>query len=169
LDKTFVHRNEECVPERKISKDRVIFMPCANSTSTHKLQLMVVREAKHPRTFKKVSSLPVVYKNQTKGWVTREVFLDWFNEHFIPKQNLPVKALLILDNAPKHPNEGQLKSANGLIQVMFMPSNCTPPIQPMNQNVIRQIKSHYKKSLLLNIINQNEDVHQFLKSQNLKT
>jgi len=75
-------------------------------------------------------------------------FLDWFNENFIPeirkfltKQILPVKTHLVLNIVPGHPNEEQLKSADGLIQVMFMPPNCIPLIQPTDQNVILQIKA----------------------------
>jgi predicted HD phosphohydrolase len=75
---------------------------------------------------------------------------------FLKKQNLPSKALLNLDNAPGHASEEQLKSRHGLIGVMFLPPSCTPLLQPLDQNVIQFVKSHYKKKrLLCSVINQN--------------
>lgn len=69
-------------------------------------------------------------------------------------QNLPKKALLILDNAPSHPPANELikKTDEGNIWVMFMPPNVTPLIQPMDQNAIRLVKLHYKNSLLTKIV-----------------
>jgi hypothetical protein len=44
------------------------------------------------------------------AWVTRQLFTEWFIEVFAPsvkeyleEKNLPLKALLIMDNAPAHP------------------------------------------------------------------
>jgi hypothetical protein len=34
--KTFVHQAEESASRRKMSKDRITFMPCSNSSGTHK-------------------------------------------------------------------------------------------------------------------------------------
>lgn len=61
---------------------------------------------------------------------------------------MPSKALLLLDNAPSHPNEKDLVSEDGSILAMFMPPNVTPLIQPMDQNAIRITKLHYRNSLL---------------------
>lgn len=172
--KTFVHSSEKSAPGRKLFKNRITFMPCANANGTHKLDLLTVGKAKNPRAFKNVN-LPVVYKNQPKSWVTREVFRDWFNECFVPevrkflrRRNLPPKALLVLDNAPGHPNQENLKSKDGLIQIMFLPPNCTPLLQPMDQNVIQVVKSRYKKKLLIHVASQENDIVATLKEINLK-
>jgi hypothetical protein len=47
------------------------------------------------------------------------------------------EALLILHNAPGHPDE--LMSDDGQITVMFLPCRCTPLLQPMGQNVIQTV------------------------------
>jgi hypothetical protein len=84
-----------------MSKDQIKFMPCSNAGGTHKLEMLVIGKAAQPRAFKS-QSLPVIYKSQSHGWVTREVFTEWFHESFessvksfLKKENLPVKALLI--------------------------------------------------------------------------
>jgi hypothetical protein len=87
---------------------------------------------------------------------------------FLKKQNLPSKALLNLDYAPGHASEEQLKPRHGLIEVMLLPPSCTPLPQPVEQNVIHFVKSHYKKILLCSVISQNDDIIQCVKRINLK-
>lgn len=172
--KTFVHRAEASAPGRKLAKDRITFMPCANASGNHKLELLVIGKSKHPRAFKNVN-LPVLYRNQTKGWMTKIIFTEWFHSDFVPsvktflkKQNLPQKALLVLDNCPGHPDEELLRSEDGQICAMYLPPNVTPIIQPMDQNVIQTIKSCYKKSLLYTVLSKDGNVVQALKETNLK-
>ena len=54
--------------------------------------------------------LSVYWKPNAKGWVTRSIFTEWIAEVFGPavkkyltEENLPEKAMLLLDNAPGHP------------------------------------------------------------------
>lgn len=84
------------------------------------------------------------------------------------QQNLPQKAVLLLDNAPSHPPEEELKTEDGLIFAVFMPPNVTPLIQPMDQNILRLTKLYYRKSLLSSIIAADENVGEALKKLNLK-
>uniref|UniRef100_A0A2A4K1H2 HTH CENPB-type domain-containing protein n=1 Tax=Heliothis virescens TaxID=7102 RepID=A0A2A4K1H2_HELVI len=169
-----ISSKEASAPGCKVGKDRITFMPCSNATGTHKLELLVIGKAKNPRAFRNIC-LPVCFKNQDKSWVTREVFSEWFHKDFVPevkkfmeRSNLPIKALLVLDNAPGHPNEQELKSSDGNIQTIFLPPNCAPLLQPMDQNVIQKVKSLYKIQLLIHIISQNGDITQSLKGLNLK-
>lgn len=52
-------------------------------------------------------ALPVKYFNQTSAWMSSEVFKDWFFNEFVPEtekflknNNLPQKAVLLLDTTP---------------------------------------------------------------------
>jgi len=62
---------------------------------------------------------------------------------------LPLKALLVMDNAPAHPQglEEDLSAEYGFIQVKSLPPNTTPLIQPMDQQVISNFKKLYTKAL----------------------
>lgn len=173
-NKTYVHQAEASAPGRKLAKDRVTFMPCSNASGTHRMNMLVIGKAKNPRAFKNVQ-LPVDYKNQTKGWMTKSVFGEWFEELFVPsvkkflkKQRLPQKALLLLDNCPGHPHADDLNKIDSCIRVMFLPPNVTPLLQPMDQNVIQAIKMQYKKSLLYTVLSKDDSVVKSLKSFNLK-
>lgn len=171
-NKTLAHSNEKSAPGRKISKERITFMPCANASGSHKLRLLVVGKSAKPRAFGS-SFIPVSYKGQKKGWITKDLFREWFHMEFVPavrkhlkELNLPQKALLLLDNAPGHPVD--LKSDDNQICVMYLPPNCTPLIQPMDQHVIQAVKLFYRKDLLKKIVASETDIPTTLKSINLK-
>lgn len=166
---TLVHSKERSAPGRKMSKERVTFLCCANKSGDHKLRITVVGKAKKPRSFKNVP--PVEYYASKNGWMTSFIFSAWFHNSFVPQvrayqseNNLEQKALLIIDNAPCHPTE--LSHEN--YKCLFLPPNCTSLIQPMDQNAIRVTKMSYKKSLLCHIMGGSGDYDKALKSFTLK-
>jgi hypothetical protein len=97
--------------------------------------------------------------------MTAATFKEWFHDCFIlevRKQNLPERALLLVDNASSHCSEQ--------VFVRFLLPNTTALIQPMDQNSIRLTKLFYKKSLLAEILTSNEnDLVKCLKNIILKT
>ncbi|GBO36755.1 hypothetical protein AVEN_183762-1 [Araneus ventricosus] len=79
--------------------------------------------------------------------------------------------IFFLNNCPGHPSAEELCTDAGEISTMFLPSNTTALIQPMDQNVIRNIKRGYRKLLLTNILIDpvhNENLEKTLKNVNLK-
>lgn len=92
-EKTLVHRNEAAsVPGRKMLKERVMIMPCANASGKHKLKLLIIGKSKNPRPFKNCC-FPVLYRSQCKEWMNAELFSNWFHSDFIQS----VKRLKILN------------------------------------------------------------------------
>jgi hypothetical protein len=58
------------------------------------------------------NKLGVMWRSNAKAWVTKVLFLEWIREFFCPTvqkyledKGLPLKALLIMDNAPPHPRD----------------------------------------------------------------
>ena len=91
--------------------------------------------------------------------MTSEIFQDWFFHEFIPAvaeyqraKGLPVKALLLMDNAPSHPSTQLLQSQDGNIKCLFLPPNTTSLIQPMDQGVLESTKRRYRKELLKKLL-----------------
>nr|XP_053637313.1 myoneurin-like [Cherax quadricarinatus] len=68
---------------------------------------------------------------------------------YLEEKNLPLKALLIMDNAPaRHPSlQDYVLPEFDFTTVKFLPPNTTPLIQPMDQEVIGNFKKLYTKSL----------------------
>ncbi|XP_045464221.1 jerky protein homolog-like [Harmonia axyridis] len=172
--RTLAAGSESSAPGFKVSKDRVTVLCCANASGTHKLKLAVIGKSKNPRAFKNVKTLPVDYYNQKAAWMDRVIFKKWFFEKFIPQvgdylqeNNLPPKAVLLLDNAPSHPDVEQLKSADGNIFAAYFPPNVTSIAQPMDQGVIETMKRLYRKDLMLQMLGEC-DFMEFWKRLNLK-
>jgi hypothetical protein len=104
------------------------------------------------------------------------LFKKWFHEEFVPgvekflkKSGQPRKALLLIDNAPSHASENELRSNN--IKVMFLPPNVTALMQPMDQGVLENFKRHYRRNLLESILERvdgGEGLMDCLKAINLK-
>ena len=86
-----------------------------------------------------IHELPVVYYNTKNTWFTNPIISDWFFKHFVPEvrhyqENViriapeEDKALLLLDNAPDHPDAEKLISADGKFSIMFLLPNTTSTI-----------------------------------------
>lgn len=176
--KTLASKEEKSAPGHKKSKERLTILACSNATGNHKLKLVVVGKSAKPRAFKNVAmpALPAAYKNQKNAWMDRDIFKRWFFDSFVPDvkkflegKRLPVKAVLLLDNAPSHPNEEELHS--GDIRALFLPPNVTSLIQPMDQGILQSLKKKYRRLLLQNLLlatEGEESVIGFLKTVTVK-
>ncbi|XP_046803799.1 jerky protein homolog-like [Lucilia cuprina] len=155
-DKTYVHSGERSGPGRKISKERITFLVCSNASGSKKIKPLLIGKSRSTRAFRN-KTLPVDYTHSKNAWMTCTLFKTWFFNNFVPQveeflaqNNLPLNAILLLDNAPSHPPAEELvkQTHSGKIWAHYMPPNVTPLIQPMDQNAIRLLKLHYKNSLL---------------------
>lgn len=162
--KTLAAKNEKQARGYKQQKQRVTLMACCNANGSHKLPLMVIGKSQNPRCFRHSdrNTLPVQYSAQKKAWMDRKIFSQWFHETFVPavrkelkKKKLPLKAILIIDNAPSHPSDVILSSDG--IQALFLPPNVTALIQPMDQGILESIKRHYRHALLVSLLNECEN------------
>ncbi|KAJ7316369.1 hypothetical protein JRQ81_002531 [Phrynocephalus forsythii] len=158
--RTYITREEKALPGYKPMKDRLTLLFCANASGDLKLKPLLVYHSENPRVFKKnnvvKSQLKVMWRSNSRAWVTRSIFMEWVHEVFGPSvtkylqdKNLPMRCLLLLDNAPGHPPglERDLAEEFAFINVKFLPPNTTSLIQPMDQLVISNFKKLYTKAL----------------------
>ena len=163
--KTLASRYEKGAEGMEKQKDCVTLMACSNATGNHKLPLVLIGKSANPRCFKNINkaALPVKYCAQKSAWMNSNIFSDWFINIFVPKylhdKNLPVKAILLLDNATAHPSTDVLQSSDKSVTAMYLPANTTSLIQPMDQGVLETIKRHYKRDLLRKLQLLDEDGH----------
>lgn len=176
--KSLASRRETAAPGFKVSKERITGMVCANASGDHVLPLLVIGKSRKPRCFKNITQLPVTYKAQKSSWMNSEIFTDWYKTVFIPnvkkfrkERKLHGKVLLVMDNAPTHPSVEVLNPIDEGFEVIFLPPNVTPLIQPMDQGVIEKVKRMYRKQVLRRLLlaeDNEESVIQFSKKLNLK-
>lgn len=146
-DKTLKFKGEKC-SGGKLSKERITVMVAANMSGTVKKKLFVIGKSQHPTCFKNVRHLPVDYESNRRAWMTADIFSKWVRawDRELTKKNK--KILLLVDNCPAHPHIADLRS----VTLVFLPPNTTSLLQPMDQGIIRALKSNFRKNLVLKII-----------------
>lgn len=158
-NRTFLSKSERSAPGFKAAKDRISLLFCANASGDFKVKPMMIYRSLNPRALKgkNKNQLPVFWRANKKSWVTGALFLEWFNECFIPEvknylssANLDFKVLLVIDNAPGHPST--LVGAHPNIQVKFLPPNTTSLIQPLDQGVFAAFKLYYTRRCFQRIL-----------------
>ena len=162
-NRTYITKKEKKLPGHKPMKDSLTLLFAANASGLMKVKPLLVYHSESPRVFKNKavvkSKLAVYWKSNRKAWVTRLIFKEWILEVFAPSMkkflednDMPLKALLLMDNAPGHPKdlEEELAADYGWLKLLFMPPNTTSIIQPMDQQVIANFKKLYTKALFRN-------------------
>ncbi|XP_039608550.1 tigger transposable element-derived protein 1-like [Polypterus senegalus] len=168
--KTYITQEEKAV------KERLTVLLCANASGDVKFKPLVVYQFENPRAFKlhnvNKSRLPVMWRANTKGWVTRTLFLEWLHEAFAPpvkryleENNLPEKCLLLMNSSPAHPANlvDDIVEEYDFIKVVFLPPNTTHLLQPMDQQVISNFKKLYTKGLFTRCFSVTEEMSLTLK------
>lgn len=143
-DKTYTYKNEKCYGGKN-SKVRLTILVGSNMSGTEKLPLYVIGKSAKPRCFKNVKSLPVIYKNNKRAWMTSKLFEEYLLEWDKELRKKQRKILLFVDNCPAHPKI-QHRLTN--IRLEFFPPNMTSHLQPMDKGIIRSFKHYYRQTLV---------------------
>ncbi|BFZ15078.1 hypothetical protein BsWGS_18117 [Bradybaena similaris] len=141
--RTYITEEEKKMPGHKPMKDRLTLALRSNASGDCKIKPLLVYHSENPRAFKahKIlkEKLHVLWRANAKACVTRQFFVEWINLVFGPSvkrylevNNLSLKSLLILDNAPAHPSglEDDILEDFSFIKVLYLPPNTTPILQP---------------------------------------
>ena len=117
---------------------------------------MVIWKSTKPRCFKSVdvATLPEQYFSQPKAWMTGEILqsvLCKLNRQLSAKSQ---KIVLLMDNAGCHPED--IKDNFSNIKIIFLPANTTSMLQPLDLDIIKNFKVHYRTCLLQFVISKIE-------------
>lgn len=133
----------------KHSKKRATLLLCTNMDGSDKRCPLVIGKSARPRCFKGGKSLPVKYIANNKSWMTRAIFCDWIKAFDRDMKAQNRKVCLLIDNCSAH-NIENLELEN--VEVRFFPPNCTALIQPLDQGIIRSVKSAYRQRLIQRLL-----------------
>lgn len=145
--KTLALKGDKCIGG-KVSKQRITALFCCNKSGTEKRKVLIIGKSAKPRCFKNCKSLPCIYKSNKKAWMTQVIFNEWlinFDKEMKKKRR---KILLLIDNCTPHNEPPKLDN----IRVEYFPPNCTAKLQPLDQGIIRAVKSRYRTFLLRQIL-----------------
>ena len=147
-DGSLCHTKDKLAGSKK-AIDRVTVLCCANMSGTDNRKLLVIGKSKKPRCFKgiDIEKLPVSYCANKNAWMTGELFTQWLKEWNACLVREKRSILLLVDNCTAHPH---VKLSN--IKLQFLPPNTTSVIQPMDQGVIKNLKTLYRKELIFMIL-----------------
>ena len=112
----------------------------------------VIGNSANPLCFKHIKSLPCKYTNQAKSWMDSEIFTRWLKELDRKMIAEGRKITMIVDNCSAHPHVEGLQA----VELIFLPPNTTPKLQPMDQGVIRSLKAKYRSAVVKLYINRIE-------------
>ncbi|KAK3858664.1 hypothetical protein Pcinc_035170 [Petrolisthes cinctipes] len=146
---TFIHKTEKQAPDIKMAKDRIGILFTCNATGTHRMKPLIIYKFKKPRAYKgaDMNELDDIYwASNPKGYMNMLLSAEWFDKHFVPdalrkckELNLDGKVLLFMENAHylvgRHPS----------VQVEFLPPNTISRIQPLDHELIANVKLLYYK------------------------
>jgi len=86
--RTYITEEEKALPGHKPMKDRLTLLLCGNASEDFKIKPLLVYHSENLRVFKKNnvinSKLPVMWRANSKAWVTRQCFIEWIHEVFAP-------------------------------------------------------------------------------------
>ena len=140
----------------KSSKTRVTLLVGCSMVG-EKLPLTVIGKYKNPRCFKNVPTKPLNYYSQENSWMNSSIFyqiLKDLNQKF-KQQNRHV--LIILDQCGAHP---KVLENLEFIKLLFLPSNSTSSLQPLDLGIIHSLKSHYRNILCRHLLSLSECPHE---------
>ena len=91
-----------------------------------------------------MDTLPVTYRSNKNAWMTSMLFEEWIRKWDAALAREGRKIVLMVDNCTAHPHLDSLTN----IRLEFLPANTMSLIQPMDQGVIKNLKTFYRKELV---------------------
>ncbi|XP_015597921.1 uncharacterized protein LOC107269034 isoform X5 [Cephus cinctus] len=111
--------------------ERVWVVGAADQEGRHRTRLLVAGRHWRPRCLSKVNMLsqPVVYAGGGRGSLTADLFLWWFHHEFAVTALAmhPDGAILVAESADYLPPENECVTADGLVRLFVIPSDCLEP------------------------------------------
>ena len=150
--RTFLHREEKLKSGTKKSKEHLTVLFCVSFTGQKRMPF-VIGKSKKPRCFNGLSALPVRYRANKSAWMNASLFGEWLKEWNEELRRKGEKALLLVDNCMAHSLHEDLEH----LQVVFLPPNTTSILQPLDQGIIRAFKAHFRRSMVLNLLQEIDD------------
>ena len=145
---TYIPKEMKQAPGLKLAKDKFSVLLTCNATGDCKMKPLVIYKFAKPHSFRNcdMKNLGNCYWfHNSTGYMTAALSIQWFDNHFVPDaraycklKKIPFKVVLFLDNAPGHAKF--LVGRHPSVEVVFLPPNTTSKLQPLDQELISNVK-----------------------------
>ncbi|GFV16139.1 tigger transposable element-derived protein 6 [Trichonephila clavipes] len=151
-EQTFTFKKEKC-HGGKHSKERLTILLAVNMDGSEQITPLVMKKSAKPRCFKGINSFPTKYQSNQKAWKTIELFNEWLVQLNSDIKREKRHILLFLDNCIGHNNAPPLSN----VKLQFFPPNSTSKLQPLNQGIIHNFKTFYRREVLKRVLDNLEN------------
>ncbi|XP_043258432.1 jerky protein homolog-like [Colletes gigas] len=174
--KTLIDATARRVYGKRIKQNRVTVGLCANAIGTHKLPPLFIHRCETPKALKHCKDrLSVVFKAQKNACLDQTVFTDWLEKHFKPavrKYHLEAgiygKVLLLVDKCRAHMLSPQLQLQNDNVEVVYLPTDTSLYLHPMQQGIMKSVKVSFRRRILNRILDFPGGVAEFYTDYDVK-
>ena len=127
------------------TKKHISVLACANAGGYVLPQLVIFsRKGLSPELTK--GEVPsTMYGLSDNGWMTGEIFENWFAHHFLVHTPATRPLLLLLDGHSTHYNPSFIRRAQEKVIVFCLPPNTTHLIQPLDKGVFGPLKVYWNQ------------------------
>ncbi|GFW85409.1 tigger transposable element-derived protein 6 [Trichonephila clavipes] len=150
--KTFTFKKEKC-HGGKHSKERLTILLAVNVDGSEKITPLVIGKSTKPRCFKSINLFPTKYRSNKKAWMTTELFNEWLVSLNSDMKREKRHILLFLDNCTVHNNAPPLSN----VKLQFFPPNSTSKLQPLDQGIIHNFKTFYRREVVKSVLDNLEN------------
>ncbi|GFV77444.1 tigger transposable element-derived protein 6 [Trichonephila clavipes] len=146
-EKTFTFKKEKC-HGGKHSKESNYFTGCKHGRLRKDYSSRHRKICKTSVCFKGINSFPTKYRSNKKVWMTTELFNEWLVSLNSDMKREKRHILLFLDNCTVHNNAPPLLN----VKLQFFPPNSTSKLQPLDQGIIHNFKTFYRREVVKSVL-----------------
>ncbi|GFU30145.1 tigger transposable element-derived protein 6 [Trichonephila clavipes] len=119
------------------------------------LDNVVQRKSAKPRCFKGINWFPTKYRSNKKAWMTTELFNEWLVSLKSDMKREKRRILLFVDNCTVHISAPPLSN----VKLQFFPPNSTSKLQTLDQGIIHNFKTVYRREVVKSVSDNLENQH----------
>ena len=133
-----------------IKKDKawISIICCVNASGIDRLPIWLIGKSCTPRALRNIniSAIGAEWRWNNKAWMNQIIMREWllaFYSHIGQRS-----VLLTMDNFPAHLSGLELAPPPPNIRICWLPKNSTSQYQPLDQGIIQNLKTYYRKQWL---------------------
>ena len=129
------------------AKEQYTVLACSNAAGTAMPPFVVLNQKSFNIRFAEGEVPGTLYGISANGWMTQELFHQWFTGHFLQYATCERTIILLMDGHSSHYSPATITLAAEKQVIMFvLPLNTTPVTQPLDRGCFSPLKSAWRET-----------------------